>query len=182
MKNPAPFDRSAFSALIDSLNLRYFKPHEFLEAVDSVKDGVKNSPPPHHLILNIVPLALLVDEVRHRLGKPMTFNSVYRNEEYNLAWDGKPLSSHCDFTAADIVVKGVEPRLVAKQFERLRDRPISCPIDLPYPANPRNFKSFKPILLSVEKTGAGTSFIFRGGIKVYNTFTHVDTRGWNASW
>lgn len=183
MKTYTPLNIDAFKFLIASLNLRHFKWWEFLHGWDFEKDGVKNSLPPADLMFNVVPLALLLDEGRERLGKPMTFNSVYRNPEYNDAWDGKPGSSHLDFTAADVVVKGVDPRLVARTFERLTERPIACPIDLEFPRVPHPlWRSFKPIGLRIEKTGAGTAFIYTGGIHAYNTFTHVDARGWHARW
>lgn len=183
MKTYPLMDIHEFQFLINSLSLRYFKWKEFLHGTDYEENGVKNSPPPAELMFNIVPLALLLDEALHRLGKPMYFTSVYRNPEYNGAVGGSSGSSHQDFTAADVVVDGVEPRLVAKTFERLVDRPIVCPIDLDFPRTPHPlWKSFKPVGLRIEKTGAGTAFIYQGGIHAYNTFTHVDVRGWHARW
>lgn len=186
MKTYPLLDIEAFKFLIASLNLRYFKWQEFLVGSDSVKDGAKNSLPPAELMFNIVPLALLLDEARHRIGLPMSLRSVYRNDEYNAAWGGASGSSHKEFTAADVGVRGAHIRVVEGVFKLLRDKPIVCPVDLEFPSAHPLWNSFRPRGLDIETTGAGTAFVFRGGIKAYesanNPFVHVDSRGWNASW
>lgn len=57
--------------------------------------------------------------IRNHFGKPVTINSAYRCAEHNKAVGGASKSKHTLGQAADIVVKGVEPKEVAKYAESI---------------------------------------------------------------
>lgn len=87
-------------------------------------------------------LVELLQKIRNHFGKPITINSAYRTTSHNKKVGGSTNSYHLKGQAADIVVKDVNPILVA---------------------------------LYCEKIGAG-------GIGVYKTFVHVDTRKKEYRW
>ena len=63
---------------------------------------------------NLERLALLLEEVRALLNKPIIVNSAFRSEEVNKAVGSKPSSQHRLGCAADIRVPGVTPDAVVK--------------------------------------------------------------------
>jgi uncharacterized protein YcbK (DUF882 family) len=83
-----------------------------------------------------------LQKIRDKYNKPVIINSGYRCAKHNSAVGGARNSQHTKGKAADIVVKGIEPREVA----------------------------------------AYAASIGLGGIGVYKTFTHVDTRAKRAYW
>jgi hypothetical protein len=145
---------SSFEARIASFGLRYFKPYEFLvkgnqhSNPDSPGYGL-NADPPEDLWDNIKPTALVLDSLRHQLGRPIVFSSVYRTRAYNDAIGGAGQSAHVNFNAIDFSVRGS-------------------------PVGPLEWAG-----LLREMRSAG---LFKGGIGVYSSFVHVDTRGSNADW
>ena len=64
-------------------------------------------------------LVKLLQKIRDYFGKPVTINSAYRTPARNKQIGGATLSQHLYGTAADIVVKGVTPKKVAKYVETL---------------------------------------------------------------
>lgn len=56
--------------------------------------------PPHELVM-------ILEDVRHQFGKPVTINSGYRCPEHNAAEGGVEDSQHVDGTAADIAVEDI---------------------------------------------------------------------------
>lgn len=98
-----------FSAFLNGkMTLRHFRPHEFLAMGGSHgSPGAScfglNSLPPKPLWDNVVPLAKVIDELRHRLGAPVSLSSVYRNRPYNSCIGGENNSHHMKFHAADWV-------------------------------------------------------------------------------
>jgi len=86
-------------------------------------------------------LLLVVEDVRTHFNKPITINSGCRCVKHNASVGGTERSQHVKGKAADIVVKGVEPKEVA------------------------------------DYIGDWT-----GGLKAYDTFTHVDSRNSRARW
>lgn len=64
-------------------------------------------------------LVKLLQKIREHFGNPVTINSAYRNAAYNKKVGGVANSQHTKGTAADIVVKGVEPREAAQYAEGL---------------------------------------------------------------
>lgn len=57
-------------------------------------------------------LMAVLELVRMHFSQPVTVNSSYRCEEHNAAVGGAKNSKHKLGIAADIVVKGIEPKLV----------------------------------------------------------------------
>jgi uncharacterized protein YcbK (DUF882 family) len=64
-------------------------------------------------------LVQVLQAIRLHFDKPVTINSGYRTPAYNKKVGGEAYSQHLYGTAADIVVKGVEPRDVAAYAETI---------------------------------------------------------------
>ena len=60
----------------------------------------------------------LLERIRTKAGnKPIQINSAWRSRTYNAKVGGAPDSQHCLGKAADIVIKGLTPKQVAKIAE-----------------------------------------------------------------
>lgn len=93
-----------FARYIESLGLRYFSPAEFLYLGGSNSSGHcagLNTLPPRALWSNLRNSALMLDEIRHRLGAPVHILSCYRSPAYNTCIDGASGSLHLKFNAID---------------------------------------------------------------------------------
>lgn len=64
-------------------------------------------------------LIKLLQNIRNHFGKPITINSAYRTSAYNKKIGGAAKSQHCLGTAADIVIKGVSPLVIAQYAESI---------------------------------------------------------------
>lgn len=154
MTTSAAAGASGFDGHIASLNLRYFKPYEFLE-----KGGANGNPaspafglntdPPADLWKNIDSTARVIDELRHQLQATIILTSVYRSPAYNQAVGGASNSLHMSFNAIDFVVRGIT-------------------------TGPQDWANLLRQMRSANK--------FSGGVGVYPSFVHVDTRGTNVDW
>jgi uncharacterized protein YcbK (DUF882 family) len=80
------------------------------------KDG---SEMPNDVMINIIKLAKNLQVLRDSVGKTITITSGYRSPKYNLKIGGAKDSQHTKGTAADIKVKGMTPKEVAKVIEGL---------------------------------------------------------------
>ena len=89
-------------------------------------------------------LVTVLQSIRTHFGKPVTINSAYRTASHNKSVGGAAYSQHLYGMAADIVVKGISPKVVAVYAETL----------LPN----------------------------KGGIGIYNGFTHIDVRKEKSRW
>ena len=89
-------------------------------------------------------LVTVLQKIRTHFGKPVTINSAFRTATHNKAVGGAAYSQHLFGTAADIVVKGISPKVVAVYAETL----------LPN----------------------------KGGIGIYDGFTHIDVRKEKSRW
>lgn len=70
--------------------------------------------PTNEALLNLRRLAMLLEQVRNVLGKPIKINSAYRSPAVNRAAGGKETSQHCLGCAADIRVNGMTPDQVVR--------------------------------------------------------------------
>ena len=81
------------------------------------KDGAVTPPV---AIKNLKELCLSLEVLRQELGsKSIKINSGYRSPKHNEAQGGKSNSQHLSGKAADIVVSGVDPKVVADTIEKL---------------------------------------------------------------
>lgn len=62
-------------------------------------------------------LVCLLQEVRNHFGSSVTINSAYRTPSYNESIGGAKKSKHVLGMAADIVVRGISPQVVAQWCE-----------------------------------------------------------------
>lgn len=99
------FDLADFQRHIGALELRHFSATEFLVKGASNKPGGKgaglNTNPPRSLWRKMNNTALMLDEIRRRLGAPIYLLSAYRSPAYNEAIDGAEHSRHMKFDAID---------------------------------------------------------------------------------
>lgn len=65
-------------------------------------------------------LVCVLEVARAHFGAPVTVTSGYRTAAHNRAVGGRPRSRHLYGLAADVVVAGVRPSLVAAFFDGLR--------------------------------------------------------------
>lgn len=72
-------------------SLRYFKPIEFARCVPSCKMEECDEQ-----------ALLMLDELRHRLGRPITLNCAYRSVNHEKKKGRSGLSSHCKGIAFDV--------------------------------------------------------------------------------
>jgi hypothetical protein len=169
----------SFENFINSLQLRFFQPYEFL--IHTEKPG--NRQPPQRLWGNIVVTALLLDRLRAEFNRPLIITSCYRSPEYNQTIPGAaPLSQHQAFTAADFSVSGISPSSVARAARNLRNQWIAVPIDfMRIPVRvPAGYVPFWE--LPQRRNNGQLEVKFLGGISEYDRFVHLDTRGQNVNW
>ena len=138
--------------MIDGLGLRHFKGREFTPYWTSVRGGVVNSIPPENLWPNIVPTLFVLDEIRERLGSPISIHSSYRSERYNRAVGGEPNSFHQRFMALDWSAGSGTPAEWGKLARSLRGK------------------------LTIKIPGRSAPYLFEGGVGTYPTFVHIDCR------
>ena len=142
---------------INRLGLRHFRGQEITDYATRKRGKVTNSLPHESLWPNIVQTLVIADELREITGSPITITSAYRSPAYNAAVGGESNSYHMRFNALDLIPLKVTPRALAAAAKKLRGRKFQIP-------------------------GTNDSFVFRGGIGVYPTFVHIDTRGYDANW
>jgi hypothetical protein len=172
---------SDFDTFITALELRHFQPDELLYATDNPG----NSMPPSRIWGNIVPTILILDELRATLGRPIRITSCYRNPIYNARIGGATLSQHTAFTAIDFHVRDMAPLEVKEILISWRDsdRAFLLPVDVhrtPVEVE-AGIIGHHPIEIKHHSDGQKT-FCFSGGIGIYRSFNHLDTRGTNHVW
>ncbi|NBC96853.1 MAG: hypothetical protein GVY27_10915 [Deinococcus-Thermus bacterium] len=172
-------DRDAFAAFCAGLGLEHFKPAELLTKCERPGNAV----PPRQLWPNIVPTILVLDRLRAAVGAPIVILSGYRAPDYNRKVGGAATSQHLAFTALDVACSGVDPDVLHAKLRAWRGEAFESPIPLDgrgaldTPAGPTPFKP-----LTADPSGAGAKFVWHGGLGLYETFVHLDTRGYDADW
>ena len=120
---------NTFSEGVRKLRLKHFTARELLTMGASHNDSRSkgfglNSCPPKILWPKIYRLALVLDYIREKVDAPITLHSVYRNERYNAAIGGAPLSQHKLGQAADISSPTKSPDAVWLAAVRARNKGI----------------------------------------------------------
>ncbi len=167
-----------FEEFLELFQLRHFVADEFL--IGTSRPG--NTMPPEDLWPNIVPTAIVLDHLRAHLGRPIIITSCYRNDEYNRRIRGARRSPHPAFRAIDFGVAGIDPSVAFDTLLSWRGRWFPCAsrvagVEVVLAAGRTPFEP-----LAWKSTEDGHEFQFRGGLGRYRTFTHVDTRGIDATW
>ena len=144
---PLPGQKS-YGEFISSLELEYISPSEIFAAHRRTRNGISNSLPPKKMWTRLAPTLRVADELRHRLGVPLTYiASAYRSPAYNRQCPGAAkYSQHTQNRALDLV--------------------FACPSQ----------DAFK------EARKMRNEGKFKGGLGLYSSFIHIDTRGRNATW
>ena len=169
----------SFKDFVAELNLANFSADELMTKTGNTG----NSKPPMAIWDNIGPTILLVQMVRSHFGVPITLNSVYRAEKYNRRIGGAKYSQHQAFCAIDFrpsrrdLLDDIDAWLTD-----LRGSWIDAPRRYARADVKIGGKSvpYKP--LEWRTSGGKTQFKFAGGVSLYPSFVHVDTRGINANW
>lgn len=68
-------------------------------------------------ILISTELIELLQKIRNHFGRPLTITSAYRTNSYNTRIGGVSESTHTKGIAADIVISGIKPILIAEYIE-----------------------------------------------------------------
>lgn len=111
--------------LLEKAGLKFFEPREFLFKGSSHSNPGSagyglNTDPPRQVWKNIVPTALVLDELRARLDAPIRIISAYRSPEYNSAIAGARESMHVEFRAIDFVCSWGRPDKWVQELLKLR--------------------------------------------------------------
>ena len=142
---------------IDGLGLPNFKGKEFTPYWSRTRNGVKNSLPPEALWPNIIRTLVVLQALRTDLGSSISLLSTYRSPAYNTAIAGAGASFHMEYKAIDFTCASGTPADWARKLKSYRGKKFTVP-------------------------GMNESYVFRGGVGLYPTFVHVDTRGTDANW
>jgi hypothetical protein len=90
-----------------------FTLEEMIASETATRHGIDNTPD-NDALMNLRRLALMLEEVRKVLDKPIHINSAFRNVATNKKVGGKSTSQHCKGAAADLKVKGMTPDQVVR--------------------------------------------------------------------
>ncbi len=190
---PPAWDIAGFRAFVAGLALRFISADELLPYFASVRNGVANEPPDPALWPNFAPTLLILDALRRVLNAPVHLTSTYRHPHYNRQLDGAAtLSQHMAFRAADVQATGKTPRQVHDALRGLRGTRLGIPSGAQFTASAMvnsghgvdSDTPFNLAGLQIQNPSgtANGSFIFEGGLGLYQTFVHVDCRGIHQDW
>lgn len=142
---------------INGMQFKHFKGQEVTRYCYKNRNSVENSVPPSDKWQNIIPTLVVLDRFREEWGAPVKLNSVYRSPEYNrVIPNSSKKSQHVEFTAVDFHSSRGSPREWGALLKSYRGQTFHNP-------------------------ATDTSFTFAGGIGIYKTFAHLDTRGYDAN-
>lgn len=93
----------------------HFKISEFYSSTTAKKHNIKNMPSEDVPFIekNLKRVATVLETIRGSINKPIKINSGYRCKALNRLLDGSPTSAHLLGLAADIVVDGFTPNILA---------------------------------------------------------------------
>ena len=182
-----PESSPEFRAHIEALKLRHFVADELIE-------------PPRDLWLNGVGVLAVADAARHELGFPLRITSSYRDPERNRKAGGVARSRHLLNEALDLRPSRLDDEPASDVTDRLlrlyhllgrwRREGRIFPLQVA-------MRWASTLDMNGETLKAGTcwkwtrasdvsqpvgAFQFVGGLGLYPTFVHVDTRGKLATW
>lgn len=169
----------SFKKFVDELGLSNFSADELLTKTGNTG----NAQPPKAIWDNIGPTILMVQLVRTHFDVPISLNSVYRAEAYNRRIGGAKYSQHQAFCAIDF--RPSRRDLLDDIADWLTDKRgdwIDAPREYKRADVKIGAKSVPFAPLEWRKSGGKTQFKFAGGVSLYPSFVHVDTRGINANW
>ncbi|MGJ8725084.1 MAG: D-Ala-D-Ala carboxypeptidase family metallohydrolase [Roseibacillus sp.] len=93
-----------YAQFLDKHAFRYIRTHEIITPHTRTRKGVANGLPRKSLWHNIPETLRVADEVRHRLGTPLSYiTSAYRTPAYNRECGGATRSYHTRNNALDLV-------------------------------------------------------------------------------
>lgn len=169
-----------FSDFVSGLQLVNFSAAELLVNTERPT----NSVPPEAIWDNIGPTITALQTLRTGFGGAISINSVYRAHNYNKhIQDAARLSQHVGFNAIDFTLadRAQLPALHARLID-LRDTWITAPRVFTRAAVHVESDLIPSRPLEWRESNGRRQFLFRGGVKLYNTFIHIDTRGVNSNW
>lgn len=169
---PAP--TLGFAAFIESLGLNFFNAREISD--------LGGGEPPRYLWDNIIPTIVIADELREELRRPIKITSAYRDPDYNADVGGAKASLHQAFNALDLKPLGGATAEEVYQI-LLRWRRAGTVFKVPFAGLSRVVPPAPaPIPLRHLEWSSPVEFVFKGGLGLYRSFVHLDTRGYNATW
>jgi hypothetical protein len=102
--DPIPGPPSGYEQFLAKFAFRYIRPYEIIRPHQRVRNGIANQLPPTRLWPNLPATLRVADEIRHRLGRPLTYiTSAYRSPSYNRQCGGASRSYHMRNNALDLV-------------------------------------------------------------------------------
>ena len=174
------FHPDRFKTFVTNLGLAHFSHQELLTKIDRKH----NHPPEPEIWDHIGPSILVLDKLRAEMGIPIRLNSVYRSYEYNRRLSGSAKrSQHIAFNAIDFATSNrdllddMADTLISWRGEWFAAPAQFGRIDVvvegkPLPTNKLEWRG----------TSSDRAFKFRGGVSLYSSFVHIDTRGYDVGW
>jgi hypothetical protein len=93
-----------YAQFLNNYDFRYIRTHEIITPHCRTRGGISNGLPPKRLWHNITSSLRVADEIRHRLGTPLSYiTSAYRTPSYNRKCGGASRSFHTRNNALDLV-------------------------------------------------------------------------------
>ena len=89
-----------------------FSPGELTKFASNSRNGVMNGMPPQELWPNVLPTLYLLQQLRHKLDRPIRITSAFRRLEYNRQLKSPDNSQHVFFRALDFQADGVNPQTI----------------------------------------------------------------------
>ena len=119
---PPPLDQeNDYTDFLANLNLRHLSPDEIIHPHRGVARGVANVLPPRRMWKQLIPTLRLADELRERLGVPLSrITSAYRSPKYNARIPGAVRNSYHTRNVALDLVYYCSPRKAYQMALKLR--------------------------------------------------------------